>query len=172
MDNVRGKVGSLIVAGFSNTLPPENLRDKIENDSLGGVILFARNYRDQNQLSELTANLHRIASARLLTAVDQEGGRVVRFSEDFPTYPSAYYYGCRNDRQGYLESAILTAERLKSVGVNLNLLPVCDLAQGLAPDRHQLDATYSVLATPRLYRVGATYLPLYHVATQAKSMTW
>jgi beta-N-acetylhexosaminidase len=54
---------------------------------LGGVILFARNYVDSQQLSALTRAIHAVRTPPLIIAVDQEGGRVQRFKTDFSLLP-------------------------------------------------------------------------------------
>src|SRR5690606_11832791 len=54
---------------------------RIRHPLTGGVILFARNYRDREQLTALTAAIHD-ARPGLPIAVDHEGGRVQRFKTD------------------------------------------------------------------------------------------
>ena len=61
--------------------------DLIERDSVGGVILFTRNYESPAQLKELVASIRAI-NRDILIAVDQEGGRVQRFDKDFVSLPS------------------------------------------------------------------------------------
>ena len=48
-------------------------RDLLNAAQVGGVILFARNYADPQQLQALTAEI-RACNPELLIAVDQEGG--------------------------------------------------------------------------------------------------
>src|ERR1051326_1192725 len=43
-----------------------------------GIILFARNIQDRNQLAALMAELRRVLPPRAILMVDQEGGRVAR----------------------------------------------------------------------------------------------
>jgi beta-N-acetylhexosaminidase len=128
MSDLRSCLGSMLVCGFEGISLPPDLRILLQANSLGGVILFARNYSNAAHLSQLTAQVHSLSESPVLLAVDQEGGRVVRFAGDFPTYPSPHYYGLRRDAEGLLSASARTAEHLHKVGVNLNLIPVCDLA--------------------------------------------
>lgn len=128
MDQLFRTLGSLILCGFNGTALPADFRSLLEQSALGGVILFARNYQDRSRLIQLTSEIHSLSPAPVLVAVDQEGGRVVRFAGDFPTYPSPRYYGLRHDLPGLLHSVAQTASFLRDVKVNLNLVPVCDLA--------------------------------------------
>jgi beta-N-acetylhexosaminidase len=128
MDDLQRCLGSMLVCGFDGGALPDEFRTLLQANSLGGVILFARNYTSRAHLSELTTQIHALTEVPLLLAVDQEGGRVVRFAGDFPTYPSPRYYGLRHDADGLRTATTRTAEQLYKAGVNLNLIPVCDLA--------------------------------------------
>lgn len=128
MLELRRMVGSLLVAGFDGHLLPHNFEAALKDGALGGLILFARNYRDRDQLRRLTAMTTVAGGAQALIAVDQEGGRVVRFDGDFPTFPSPWHYAEAGDPEGLLAAAAITARELRKDGVNLNLAPVCDLA--------------------------------------------
>ncbi len=136
MLELRRMVGSLLVAGFDGQLLPHNFEAALKDGALGGIILFARNYRDRDQLRRLNATATVAAGAQALIAVDQEGGRVVRFDGEFPTFPSPLYYAEAGDPDGLLAAAAVTARELRRDGVNLNLAPVCDLAP--ATDDHVL----------------------------------
>lgn len=100
--------------------------------SVGGVILFARNYRDREQLRALTASI-RSVQPQLLIAVDQEGGRVQRFREAFLRLPPLASLGQRllRDREQSLHYAFLCgwamAVELVEVGIDFSFAPVLDV---------------------------------------------
>jgi len=116
---------NVIIGGFEGTSLPDDFREALDN-GLGGVILFARNYKDQSQLRALTESI-KSHNPKAVIAVDQEGGRVVRFAGDFPAFPSPGYFGDRDDLAGLCYATEVTAKCLKDCGVNCNLIPVCDL---------------------------------------------
>ena len=136
-------IGRMFLLGFDGcTLDRDHwLIDAIEQDGLGGVILFDRNVDGsvQNisgpaQLQELTAELQEIAPELLLVAVDQEGGRVCRLKEQdgFGHTVSAAVLGRDDPEQSTASAAAEMAATLAEHGINLNLAPVVDL--DLNPD--------------------------------------
>ena len=56
-------------------------RRRLKHPLTGGLILFARNWADRRQLTELTAAVKDVRPD-LLICVDHEGGRVQRFRTD------------------------------------------------------------------------------------------
>jgi beta-N-acetylhexosaminidase len=134
------KIGQLFLIGFAGeTLWPDHpLVADIADENLGGVILFDRflakksdthNIIDAKQLQRLTADLQSLAGGQLLIAVDQEGGRVNRFSpaRGFPVTPPASELGRTGNLELTAASARQTARMLEGVGVNFNLAPVVDV---------------------------------------------
>ncbi len=108
--------------------------ERLQHPTVGGVILFARNYHSKQQLRELTARLHSIRRPPLLIAVDQEGGRVQRFRDGFTSLPCAAEYGALYDRDPEAGLALarrmgrVMAEELQGVGVDFSFAPVLDVA--------------------------------------------
>ncbi len=123
----------LDVAGLA--LDAEDRR-RLSHPLVGGVILFARNYADPQQLAALTAEIRALRTPHLLIATDHEGGRVQRFRDGFTRLPAARELGRLWDAQpahalrlaqdfGY----VLAAE-LRAHGVDLSFAPVLDLDYG------------------------------------------
>ena len=55
-------------------------RERLLDPLVGGVILFARNFIGSDELCALTSEIRALRDPALIIAVDQEGGRVQRFS--------------------------------------------------------------------------------------------
>lgn len=123
----------LDVAGL--TLSAEDIR-RIQHPLTGGVILFARNYKNRQQLTALTAAIH-AARPGVLIAVDHEGGRVQRFKTDgFTQLPAMRALGQLWERDVLQATKVATATglvlaaELRACGVDLSFTPVLDLDHG------------------------------------------
>ena len=124
------KVGQLFLARCRK----ETALDDVRNYQLGGLVLFGRDFDDET-LSSMQKRLKAYRGAGnipLLLAVDEEGGTVARVSshpvfrgEPFPSPRQAF-------QSGGLELALsLESEKaylLHTLGLNVNLAPVCDIA--------------------------------------------
>ena len=64
-----------ILPGFAGLTAPEWLRRELDA-GLGGVVLFARNVRDGEQLTELARTIR--ITPETVVAIDEEGGDVTR----------------------------------------------------------------------------------------------
>jgi len=121
------------IAGFSLT---DLDRERLSHPQVGGLILFARNYQDREQLTALCAEVHALRNPRLLIAIDHEGGRVQRCREGFTRIPPMRKLGelWESDPETAKVSAkalgfVLAAE-LRACGVDLSFTPVLDLDWG------------------------------------------
>ena len=72
------------ISGFELTRPD---RVRILNSNCAGVILFARNFDNKDQLKQLIRQINAVKEEPLIICVDQEGGRVQRFRNGFTKIP-------------------------------------------------------------------------------------
>lgn len=130
-------LGPLMVDVAGAQLSPEDIK-VLQNPLVGGVLLFARNYRDRQQVAALTAEIRGLRSPHLLIAVDHEGGRVQRFREGFTRLPAARALGRRFDEDRHAGLGLahaagwLMASELRAVGVDFSFAPCVDLDYGVS----------------------------------------
>ena len=121
------------IAGLELSQPD---RERLVHPLVGGVILFARNYRDPQQLTALCAAIHALRSPALLIAIDHEGGRVQRCRQGFTQVPPMRRLGELWDtdpaaaRKAAAEVGYLLAAELRACGVDYSFAPVLDLDWG------------------------------------------
>jgi beta-N-acetylhexosaminidase len=112
-------------------------KELLQHPSVGGVILFSRNFEGIEQLEILTREIRSARNDNLLIAVDHEGGRVQRFIEGFTRLPAVrrfgeyYDHNSKGAKQLAQDAAWLMAVELRSVGVDFSFAPVVDLDYGL-----------------------------------------
>ena len=119
-------------------------RRRLAHPLVGGLILFARNWQDRRQLTELCAEVKALRPDVLL-CVDHEGGRVQRFRSDgFTHLPPMRALGemWMRDGTGGAGSGAMRATdaasatgfvlgaELRACGVDLSFTPVLDLDNG------------------------------------------
>jgi hypothetical protein len=111
-------------------------RERLAHPLCGGVILFARNFAEPDQLVSLTTDIHAAREPRLPIAVDHEGGRVQRFRAGFTAIPPMRTLGeswehdvPRATREAEALGATI-AEELRAHGVDFSFAPVLDLDWG------------------------------------------
>src|SRR5215468_4623055 len=95
---LRRQIGRLLIAGFDGHSIPVELRSLAREFGLGGVILFARNIADPEQVAELCHDAVRLVSdLPPWVSVDQEGGRVARLKSPFTEWPPMATLGRSGD---------------------------------------------------------------------------
>lgn len=102
---------------------------------LAGIVLFARNYENPEQLAQLLQQVRDI-NPTLLFAVDQEGGRVQRLKAPFTLLPAMqklgnlYLMDNAHAQQVAKNWAWLVGNELSVFGIHINFAPVLDLDLG------------------------------------------
>ena len=124
------RAGQLFLAHYPDTDAPQ-ITSTLQP---GGYILFSQDFRDKTADEVLTAvqNCQENANVPLLIGVDEEGGTVNRISrftqfreQPFESPQSLYEDG---GWEAILSDTVEKAALLKSLGINLNLAPVCDVS--------------------------------------------
>jgi beta-N-acetylhexosaminidase len=121
--------GSLFVAGFEGTEPPEAVVDLLASGTLSGVILFRRNIEEPRTLARMTGRILGAAPDGLppIVSIDQEGGRVQRFPSSWVSWPSAAELGATGDVDLIRKAGSLVGRQLAHLGINLDFAPVLDV---------------------------------------------
>ena len=125
-----------VILDIAGTTLTAQDRRRLEHPLTGGLILFARNWQDRRQLTELTAEVKSVRDD-LLICVDHEGGRVQRFRTDgFTALPAMRVLGEAWMHDALTASDAATAAghvlgaELRACGVDLSFTPVLDLDFG------------------------------------------
>lgn len=128
----RQLAGQRLMVGFAGTGLNDALKYLIDGLKVGGLVLFAINLESPGQIRDLCGAAQDYArgcgQAPLLIAVDQEGGTVARLKPPhFTAFDGNPHLRTTGDADRF---ARITADELQSVGLNMNLAPVLDLAVG------------------------------------------
>jgi beta-N-acetylhexosaminidase len=100
----------------------------------GAIILFKRNYADRAQLRELCRDLHRLYDPPPFVAVDQEGGRVIRFGPPFIQLAPARELARVHAPPAIEALARAMGAELRAAGIDLDFAPVLDVVTNPAND--------------------------------------
>lgn len=124
------KIGQILLVRY----PDNNQIEDLVNYHLGGYVFFAKDFRNKtmSEVQQMINTLQKNSKIPLLTAVDEEGGSVVRVSSNpnlvaqpFASSKSLYSSGGFPKIQ---EDTIQKSSVLKNLGLNLNLAPVVDVS--------------------------------------------
>jgi beta-N-acetylhexosaminidase len=122
------RIGQLLIAGFDGQQLPVELKALAREFGLGGVILFARNVVEPDQVAELCYEAARLVpDLPLWVSVDQEGGGVSRFKAPFTEWPAMATLGRSGDVRLAERFARALAAELRAVGITLDYAPVLDI---------------------------------------------
>ena len=100
----------------------------------GGLLLFGRDFADQSaeQIQQTIASYQNVSPIPLLVGADEEGGTVVRVSSNPQLRESPFLSPSALYQSGGMEAVCADAQEksrlLLSLGVNVNLAPVCDVS--------------------------------------------
>lgn len=162
------KIGQLFLVRF----PTNNSKEILKQYKFGGYLFFEKDFKGKtaSQVKERIKELQKVANIPLLTAVDEEGGIVVRISSNpnlsksrFKSPNALYTEGGFNKIK---QDTINKSKLLSSLGINLNLAPVVDVSTSSSDYMYQrslgkntsLTSTYAktVISASKGYNVSYT----------------
>ena len=126
------KLGRLIIDIHGLELSKDDI-DLLKHPSIGGIILFSRNFNSVQQIKNLIDSIKMLRSPSLIIYVDQEGGRVQRFKDDMTKIPSIELLGekYKSDPYGAInlseDIGWLIGYELRCIGIDVNTAPVLDI---------------------------------------------
>ncbi len=113
---------------------PDDGLGVLKNNQFGGYVFYAKDFKDKtyDEVKTMMSDLQGVSKIPILTAVDEEGGRVVRVSSN----PHLASIPFKSSRELYLEGGFETIKEdtinkskiLFDLGINLNLAPVIDVS--------------------------------------------
>lgn len=124
------KIGQLFLVRYPN----ENQISILEQYHFGGYIFFAKDFKNkqEKQVQDEIKELQAISNIPILTAVDEEGGTIVRISSNRNLAKSKFKSPMELYQLGGFDKIVAdTKEKsnvLSNLGINLNLAPVVDVS--------------------------------------------
>jgi beta-N-acetylhexosaminidase len=130
-DQLRGILAQSLVVGFEGLEAGQDALCLAAGEGLGGVILFARNIRDPEQVWTLNRDIAAAAAAAgrpvPFVMVDQEGGAVARLRPPFCDGPGFQELGQTGDAGLLRDLGARLGAELVASGFNWDLAPVLDV---------------------------------------------
>lgn len=125
------KIAQVLIAEHPDTGGVAEMRQY----QYGGYIFFADDFRGKSRqaIQNMIADLQSVAKIPLLTAVDEEGGQVVRLSQNSQLITERFRSPQALYREGglarILQDTLTKSRFLQDLGLNLNLAPVVDVSE-------------------------------------------
>ena len=151
------RVGQLLIIGLPGKQLDLMTRGLLETIQPGGVLLMSHNIESGQQVVELTSSIRSLLEVPPLIAVDQEGGRVDRLKQIFSPMPSADLLRASGDASIAARLGEIMAEALRTLGFNLNLAPVLDIALDDSVN-NGVKGRYLGSSVAEVVRLGGAYL--------------
>ncbi len=124
------KIGQILLVNY----PENNVEEALNKYKVGGFVFFEKDFKNKTpeEVKKMMSNAQEISKIPILTAVDEEGGSVVRISSN-PKLASEKF---KSPRELYTtggfdlikEDTIEKSLLLEDLGLNVNLAPVVDVS--------------------------------------------
>src|SRR5262249_52460015 len=125
--NQESRIGQLLFIGVDGREMTAGLAGLLSAIRPGGIVLFARNIEEPQQLRAFCAALSRAADPPPFLSIDQRGGRVNRLLPLVGALPPAEAVSRHGDRTAR-EFGRHTAHALQALGFSMDFAPCVDLS--------------------------------------------
>lgn len=130
--DIQEKIGKTLFIGFDGSRFSEKIKNLLLDIRPGGIVLFKRNAEEgPREIADLISSCQEVAinklGRRLLVAIDQEGGSVIRLGAPFSQLPALRKMAETLSPDQVRELGRTSGQELFSVGINMNLAPVMDI---------------------------------------------
>ena len=131
--SLRATAAQTVMTGIPTTWANETTVTLVQRHA-GTVVLLGRNVRNAEQLLRLTGRLRQHAPARMLVAIDEEGGRVARLGEKgiVTRISSARRLAATRTPEEIRGIGARLGRQMAAVGMDWNFAPVLDVASASA----------------------------------------
>ena len=154
---IEHRIGQLLLIGLPGKQLDLMTRGMLETIQPGGVLLNGQNIESASQVVELTGEIRAVVVVPPIIAVDQEGGRVDRLKAIYSPMPAADMLRASGDASIAARLGEITAEALRTIGFNVNLAPVLDVAIDDSSD-NGLKGRYLGSTPAKVVRLAGAYL--------------
>ena len=124
------KICQLLIIGFNGYTLSDDFKSMIKEYKFGNFILFSRNIKNINQLSQLIREIYDVVIKSLgiipFIAIDQEGGMTIRIKDKNTYYPGPMTLASTVTSNAEIIGHMMGKDLL-SLGINMNFAPVLDV---------------------------------------------
>lgn len=145
--NIDEKIGELLLV----RVPTSNKITDLKKYNFGGYLLFERDFtgKTKKEVQEMIKSFQDASKLPLITAVDEEGGKVTRISKNTNLVSAPFKSSQELYSEGGFEliknDTIKKSQILNELGLNVNLAPVVDVSTN--PDDYMYSRSFGKDAT-------------------------
>ena len=129
------ELGQLIFAAFGGTDYNSSNAEMVEQQGIGGMILYAANVTSKTQTTNLIATAQAHAQIPMLVMTDEEGGYVDRLQQVDGPRPTASQIGATNNPTYAKGEGKRAGQDMAALGFNADFAPDVDVQQVAGPDQ-------------------------------------
>lgn len=125
------KIAQMLILYSNSDTVDDDFKNTLKTYNPGGFILMKENITTFDKTKKFVDDMQENSDIPMIISIDEEGGnvqRLLQLKDVNPTnIPYMYYLGQTNDTSLAYQVGKLTAEELRTIGVNVDYAPVLDI---------------------------------------------